>query len=54
MRINALENERKIKSGEIIVDEEGGAFANQEEFIEFIADKRRPQVQCAKKGDGDL
>jgi hypothetical protein len=50
--INALENERKIKSGEVIVDEEGGAFANHEEFVEFIQRSEDPQFNALKQSMG--
>jgi integrase len=50
--INALENERKIASGEVIVDEQGGAFASQDEFEEFIADSDDPKFDTLKKAMG--
>jgi integrase len=49
---NAKENERKIASGEIIVNEDGGAFASQEEFKEFIADSDDPKFDTLKKAMG--
>jgi integrase len=50
--INALENERKIASGEIIVDEDGGAFASHDEFMEFIERSDDPQFDELKKSMG--
>jgi hypothetical protein len=49
---NALENERKIATGEVIVDDDGGAFASQDEFEEFIADSDDPKFDTLKKAMG--
>jgi integrase len=50
--INALENERKIASGEVIVDEDGGAFASHEEFVEFVEQSEDPKFDALKKSMG--
>ena len=50
--INALENERKIASGEIIVDEQGGAFASQDEFVDFLEISNDPKFDKLKKSLG--
>lgn len=47
--LNALENERKIASGEIEVDEQGGAFASQDEYIEFVIQSQDPKYISLKK-----
>ena len=49
---NALENERKIASGKIIVDEDGGAFASHDEFFEFIEQSEDPKFDVLKKSMG--
>ncbi len=49
---NELENERKIASGEIIVNEDGGAFASEEEFIDFITESTDPRFDELKKSMG--
>jgi len=49
---NALENERKIASGEIIVNEDGGAFASHDEFVEFIIESQDPKFDKLKKSMG--
>lgn len=49
---NALENERKIASGEVIVDEQGGAFASQDEFEEYITNSDDPKFDSLKKSMG--
>jgi hypothetical protein len=48
----ALENERKIATGEIIVDEQGGAFASQDEFVEFIENSNDSKHDDLKKSMG--
>ncbi|MBN1598866.1 MAG: tyrosine-type recombinase/integrase [Bacteroidales bacterium] len=50
--INALENERRIASGELIVDEQDGAFASQTEFIDFISESEDPRYDKLKKSMG--
>ena len=47
--LTAEENERKIATGEVIVDEQGGAFASQEEFEEFIETTHDPKFDKLKK-----
>jgi hypothetical protein len=47
--LNALENERKIASGEIEVDEQSGAFASQDEYIEFVIQSQDPKYISLKK-----
>jgi len=49
---SAFENERKIKSGEIIVDEQGGAFASHDEFEEYIETTEDPKFDALKKKMG--
>jgi hypothetical protein len=49
---NAVENERKISSGEVIVNEDGGAFASHEEFVEFIIESEDPKFDKLKKSMG--
>lgn len=49
---NAEENERKIASGEIIVDHDGGAFASHAEFEDFIAASDDPKFNSLKKKMG--
>ena len=49
---NAEENERKIASGEIIVDHDGGAFASHAEFEDFIAESEDPKFNPLKKKMG--
>lgn len=49
---NALENERKIASGEIIVNEDGGAFASHDEFVDFIIESQDPKFDDIKKSMG--
>lgn len=49
---NAKENDRKIASGEIIVDEQGGAFASESEFVEFIEQTTDPKFDDLKKSMG--
>ncbi len=49
---NAVENERKIASGEVIVNEDGGAFASHEEFLEFIIESEDPKFDKLKKSMG--
>lgn len=49
---NALENERKIASGEIIVNEDGGAFASEAEFIEYITESQDPKFDDLKRSMG--
>lgn len=50
--LTAEENERKIKSGEIIVDEQGGAFSSQDEFEEYIENSEDPKFDALKKAMG--
>ena len=50
--INALENERKIASGKIIVDDDGGAFASHDEFVEYIEESEDPKFDALKKSMG--
>jgi hypothetical protein len=50
--INAKEQERKIANGEIIVDEQGGAFASQQEFEEYIETSEDPKFDELKKSMG--
>lgn len=50
--INAQENERKIARGEIIVDEQGGAFASHDEFVDFIEMTDDPKFDGLKKSMG--
>jgi integrase len=50
--INALENERKIASGKIIVNEDGGAFASQQEFIDYVSKNEDPRFDGLKKSLG--
>lgn len=50
--INALEQERKIANGEIIVDEDGGAFASHDEFVEFITNSDDPKYNSLKMAMG--
>jgi site-specific recombinase XerD len=50
--INTLEQERKIANGEIIVDEQGGAFASQVEFEEYIETSEDPKFNGLKKSMG--
>lgn len=49
---NALENERRIASGEIIVNEDGGAFASEDEFIEFVSESSDSKFDVLKKEMG--
>lgn len=49
---NTLENERKIVSGKIIVDEQGGAFASHDEFTEYIAESEDLKFNTLKKSMG--
>jgi len=49
---NALENERKIATGEIIVNEDGGAFASHDEFVDFIIESQDPKFDKLKKSMG--
>ncbi len=49
---NELANEQKIASGEIIVNEDGGAFASQDEFTEFVAQSQDPKFDVLKKSMG--
>jgi len=46
---NALENERRIASGEVIVNEDGGAFASHDEFVDFIIESQDPKFDKLKK-----
>ena len=50
--LTAEENNRRIASGEVIVDEQGGPFASQQEFIEFIDESNDPQYNELKKSLG--
>jgi hypothetical protein len=50
--LTADENERKIASGEIIVDEDGGAFASEREFKDFIRKTDDPRYEKLKKSMG--
>lgn len=49
---NFFENERKTYSGEIIVDDDGGAFASPDEFSEYIAESEDPKFDTLKKTMG--
>jgi len=49
---NALENERRIASGEVIVNEDGGAFASHDEFVDFIIESQDPKFDKLKKSMG--
>jgi hypothetical protein len=49
---NALVNEQRIASGELIVDEQGGAFASKDEFVEYIATSPDPKFNSLKKAIG--
>jgi hypothetical protein len=49
---NALENERRIASGEIIVNEDGGPFASHDEFVDFIIESEDPRFDKLKKSMG--
>ena len=49
---SAVENERRITSGEVIVNEDGGAFASHEEFVEFIFESEDPKFDKLKKSMG--
>jgi len=46
------ETERKIANGEVIVDEQGGAFASEQEFVEFIKNTEDPKFEKLKKKMG--
>jgi len=50
--LTAEENSRKIARGEIIVDEQGGAFASHEEFVEYIEGNDDPKYTELKKSMG--
>lgn len=50
--INAKEDDRRIASGEVIVDEDGGAFASEDEFIEFVEQSSDPKFDELKKSLG--
>lgn len=50
--LTAEENNRRILSGEVIVDEQGGAFASPEEFVEFIDASNDPKHAEVKKSLG--
>ena len=49
---NHLENERKINSGEIFVNEDGGAYASEDEFIQDIKESEDPKFDDLKKKIG--
>jgi len=49
---NYLANEQKIATGEIIVDDDGGAFASHDEFNEFIEQSPDPKFDSLKKALG--
>jgi hypothetical protein len=49
---SALNNEQKIASGKIIVDEQGGAFASHDEFVEYITESEDPKFDTLKKSMG--
>ena len=50
--INAKLNEQNIKSGKTIVDEQGGAFASQDEFIDYVSESNDPKFDDLKKSMG--
>ncbi len=49
---SAVENERRIGLGEIIVNEDGGAFASPDEFVDFITESEDPKFDKLKKSMG--
>lgn len=49
---NAAIDEKRIESGELIVNDEGGAFASQAEFNEYIAESSDPKFDRIKKALG--
>lgn len=49
---NALVNDKRIASGEVIVNEEGGAFESYDDFKEFISQSDDPQYDSLKKDMG--
>lgn len=50
--ISAKEEDRKIASGELIVDDDGGAFSSETEFLEFIEQSFDPKFDVLKKSLG--
>lgn len=50
--LTEAENERKIASGELIVDEQGGAFASEDEFVDFISNNQDPKFDKLKMSMG--
>jgi integrase len=49
---NEVIDEKNIASGKVIVNDDGGAFASQDEFEEFIADSSDPKYAKIKKALG--
>lgn len=52
MDFNQKEEDEAIAKGEIIVDEDGGAFGSEEEFIEFITNTDDPRYADVKREYG--
>lgn len=49
---SAALDEKRIESGVLILNEDGGAFASQEEFVDYIADSTDPKYNKLKKALG--
>jgi integrase len=50
--VNAKMNEQNIKSGKTIVDEQGGAFASHDEFVDYVSESEDPKFDNLKKSMG--
>ncbi|MBN2634750.1 MAG: hypothetical protein JXR61_00670 [Prolixibacteraceae bacterium] len=47
--LNAATLEENIKSGKVIVNDDGGAFASQQEFEDYVAESEDPKFNQLKK-----
>jgi hypothetical protein len=50
--VSAKMNEQNIKSGKTIVDEQGGAFASHDEFVDYVSESEDPKFDNLKKSMG--
>lgn len=44
-----IENEKLIQSGKVSVNEDGGAFASEDEFVDFVSASEDPKFNSLKK-----